>query len=111
MAKQVHRKKYEAASRVTLGRAFLAMGRISDAVAELRTAVRETDQLGSPPGRWQARAALGQALLAAGRDVEGGSTFTEAGGIINDMASGLAPERAKRLLSADPIREVLEAGR
>jgi hypothetical protein len=66
--------------------------------------------LGSPPGRWQARAAFGKALFAAARDDEATSAFTEAGGIISDIASGLAPERAKRLLSADPIREVLKAG-
>ena len=110
MARRVHRKKYVAASRVILGRALLAMGRTSDGVAELRTAVRESDRLGSPPGRWQARAAFGKALFAAARDDEATSAFTEAGGIISDIASGLAPERAKRLLSADPIREVLKAG-
>jgi len=110
MARPVHRKKYETASRITLGQAQLAMKRTSEAVGQLRTAVGEADRLGSPPGRWQARGAFGKAMLAAGRDDEAASAFTEARGIIDNMASGLAPERAKRLLSADPVQEVLKAG-
>jgi len=109
MARTVRRRKYESVARVILGRALFGMGRASDAVAELHTAVGEADRLGSPPGRWQARLALGQVLFATGRDDEAGSAFTEAGRIIDEVASGLAPERAKRLLSADPIREVLHA--
>ncbi len=110
MARPVHRKKYETASRITLGQAQLAMKQTSEALDQLRTAVGEADRFGSPPGRWQARGAFGKALLAAGRDDEAASAFTEARGIIDNIASGLAPERAKRLLSADPVQEVLKAG-
>jgi class 3 adenylate cyclase/tetratricopeptide (TPR) repeat protein len=110
MAARVHRKKYEMLSRITLGQALLGVGRTSDGVAELATAVGEADQLGSPSGRWQARSAYARALLAVGRDDEAGTTFSAAVEIINDVASGLAPGRAERLLSAEPIREVLEAG-
>jgi hypothetical protein len=86
------------------------MKQTSEAVDQLRTAVGEADRLGSPPGRWQARSAFGKALLAAGRDDEAASAFTEGRRIIDNTASGLAPERAKRLLSADPVQEVLKAG-
>jgi tetratricopeptide (TPR) repeat protein len=110
MARPVGRKKYETAARITLGRALVAMGRPSEAVDELRIAVSDADGLGTPPARWQARAAFGQALLESGLDDEAGASYAEAGRIIEEMASGLAPERAKRLLSVDPIQEVLKAG-
>jgi hypothetical protein len=110
MARPVGRKKYETAARITLGRALVALGRPAEAVDGLRIAVSEADRLGTPPGRWQARAALGHATYAAGLDDEAAAAYTGAREIVNEMASGLAPERAKRLLSAHPIREVLEAG-
>jgi class 3 adenylate cyclase/tetratricopeptide (TPR) repeat protein len=109
MAIPVHRRKYEVASRITLGRAFLSMGRVSDALNELRAASDGADALGSPPGRWQARAVLARALVAAGRDAEGEVAISEAKGVIDDMAAGLAPERAKVFLSAGPVREVLDS--
>jgi tetratricopeptide (TPR) repeat protein len=110
MARRVRRKKYETASRITLAGALLATGRASAAVEELRTSVREADGLGSPPGRWQARAACGKALYAAGRDDEAETAFREASQIIDGVASSLTPERAKRFLSAEPIQQILVTG-
>jgi predicted Zn-dependent protease len=109
MAKPVGRRKYEVASRITLGRAFLSMGRVSDAVDELRTAIDGADALGTPPARWQGRAALARALSTVGRDEEAGVALSEAKSIIEDVAAGLAPERAKVFVSAEPIREVLDS--
>jgi class 3 adenylate cyclase/tetratricopeptide (TPR) repeat protein len=109
MAKPVGRRKYEVASRITLGRAFLSMGRVSDAVDELRTGIDGADALGSPPARWQGRAALARALSTTGRDEEAGVALSAAKGIIEGVAAGLAPERAKVFVSADPIREVLDS--
>jgi class 3 adenylate cyclase/tetratricopeptide (TPR) repeat protein len=111
LARPVGRRKYETASRITLGRALLGLKRTSDAVAQLRTAVAEADGLGTPPARWMGRATLGKALLAAGRDDDAARMFTEARGIIDEVASGLAAERAQRFLAADPIQEILEMGR
>ncbi|MCA1707928.1 MAG: hypothetical protein LC808_33500, partial [Actinobacteria bacterium] len=65
------------------------------------------DGLGSPPGRWQTRAALGRVLLAGGQDDEADLAFTESRLVINDVATGLSPERAERFLSADQIQEIL----
>jgi len=110
MAKPVGRKKYEVVARITLARALGAMGRPADAVDELRIAIRDADRLATPTGRWQSRAALGQALFAAGLDDEAEGAYADARRIIDEMASGLAPERAERLLSARPVREALETG-
>ena len=107
MAKPVGRRKYEVASRITLGRAFLSMGRASDAIDEFRAAIDGADALGTPPARWQGRAAFAEALLAAGREHEAEVALSGARGIIEDVAAGLAPERAKVFLEADPVREVI----
>jgi tetratricopeptide (TPR) repeat protein len=109
MAIPVHRRKYEVASRITLGRAYVSMGRVSEAIDELRTAMDGADELGTPPARWQARAGLARALIAAGRDDEVEVAVSEAKGVIEDMAAGLTPERAKVFLTADPVREVLDS--
>jgi Flp pilus assembly protein TadD len=78
-------------------------------VAELQTAVRDADQLGSPPGRWKARAALGRALHAVGRDDETERAFREASAVIRDVAESLSGERGERFLNAVPVVEVLKA--
>jgi tetratricopeptide (TPR) repeat protein len=107
MAQPVGRTKYEIAASITSGRAMIGMGKAADALQELRLAVTQADRLGTPAGRWQARAALGEALAAIGHDDEAGSAYGQAIEIIDDVASGLAPERARGFLSAEPIRTVL----
>ena len=111
MARSVHRQKYETAARATLGRALMDMKRPVDAIAELRTAVAGADELGSPPGRWGTRGALGEALYAAGDDDGAGRAFREAAGVIREVAQGLAAERANRLLAAPQVAEIMTAGR
>jgi len=108
MASPVRRLKYETFARTILAEALLAMGRGPEAVAELRTAVRDADRLGSPPGRWRTRAALGRVLYAVGKDEEAARVFREASQVIKDVAGGLSGERAERFLQAPPVHEVLE---
>jgi Flp pilus assembly protein TadD len=108
MALPVGRLKYEVVARTILAQALLAMGRGPDAVAELQTTVRDADRLGSPPGRWKTRAALGRALYSLGRDDEAERAFGEASEVIRDVAEGLSEERAKRFLDAAPVLEVLK---
>jgi class 3 adenylate cyclase/tetratricopeptide (TPR) repeat protein len=109
MARPVRRLKYETVARTTLAEALLGMGRGPAAVAELQTAVGDADRLGSPPGRWKSREALGRALYGLGRDDEAERTFREASDVIQDVAKGLPPERAARFLNAAPVLEVLKA--
>jgi class 3 adenylate cyclase/tetratricopeptide (TPR) repeat protein len=103
----VRRLKYEIAGRTLLGRALVSLGKVSEAVTELRLAVEQADRLGSPPQRWQANAALGRSLYAAGDDKGAEQALAEAAGIIRAMAAGLASERAARFLGAEPVRDVL----
>src|SRR5207253_7932218 len=42
--------------------ALLALRKPEHALTELRTAMTIADEVGSPPGRWRSRAALGKAL-------------------------------------------------
>jgi len=109
MALPVGRLKYETVARVILAEALLAMGRTEEAVAELQTAVREADGLGSPPSRWKSRAALGRALNAMGRDDEAERAFREASDVIQEVAGSLSPERAASFRNAAPILEVLRS--
>jgi tetratricopeptide (TPR) repeat protein len=106
----VRRFKYEIVGRTLLGRALLESGKAADSVPELRLAVEQADRLGSPPLRWQAQAALGQALYATGDDNEAAGCFAAASTVIHDIAAGLAAERSTRFLAAEPIRAVLAGG-
>jgi tetratricopeptide (TPR) repeat protein len=109
MAVPVGRLKYETVARTILAEALLTIGRVREAVAELQTAVSGADRLGSPPGRWKTRAALGRALYALGRDDEAERRLREASDVIQDVAKGLSRERAERFLNAAPVLEALKA--
>ena len=109
VAVRTHRRKYAARARSTLGGALAALGRHEDGERELRAAVELADALGSPPGRWLARASLGRTLAATASDDDAGAAFDEAATIVREFASTLASERAERFLDADPIRDLLRA--
>jgi tetratricopeptide (TPR) repeat protein len=109
MARPVHRAKYEAQARGTLGKALVAMGRTSQGLDELRSAAEAADALGSPAGRWQAQADLARALSATGDDDGAGRTFREAADTLRQIAGALTPERAERFTAAPQVAEVLKA--
>jgi class 3 adenylate cyclase/tetratricopeptide (TPR) repeat protein len=109
-AARVRRRKYESLSRTTLGQVLLRMGRTEEGIAELRIAVQLADGLGSPPGRWQGRAALGRALFETGDDNGAAEVFREAAGVIHAMAATLDPEHEKTFTAAPLVQEVLRAG-
>ena len=109
LAKTVRRRKYLANAFTTLGRALTARGEAASATAELRSAVALADELGSPLLRWQSRAALS----LAERGVKGAASRAEehareAAEIIDAIARGLSPERAKTYLAAAPVVEALD---
>jgi len=106
----VKRLKYEAFGRVILGRALCQARHPEEALAELRRAVEIADRLGSPPGRWQSRASLSEALYATGDDDGAEAAFREACDIVRAVAAGLSPERSKRFLAAEPVSELLARG-
>jgi tetratricopeptide (TPR) repeat protein len=103
----VRRLKYEIVGRTLLGRTLVALGKVDEAIPELRLAVEQADRLGSPSQRWPAQAALGRALYASGDDMGAEQALAQAAGIIRAMAARLAPERATRFLGAEPVRDVL----
>jgi class 3 adenylate cyclase/tetratricopeptide (TPR) repeat protein len=110
-ARKSGRRKYETAGRVVLGSALVDLGRGPDGVAELRAAVAVADELISPPGRWQARAALARALYATGDDEGAEASYRDAAEVIRGFAATLAPQRSASLLGAEPVREILAAAR
>jgi tetratricopeptide (TPR) repeat protein len=103
----VRRLKYEIVGRTLLGRTLVALGKVGEAIPELRLSVEQADRLGSPPQRWQSQAALGRALYASGDDKGAEQALAEAARIIRAMAAGLAPQRAARFLGAEPVGDVL----
>ena len=107
---QTRRAKYEAQARSLLGRALVALGRGDEGLAELRHAVAISDRLVNPPGRWHARAALAHGLRASGDEEAGHRAATEAGEIVVGFAATLAPQRSATLLTAPPVRELLDSG-
>lgn len=63
-----------------------------------------------PPGRWDARVALGRAAYALGDDDRATTAYAYAAELVEAFASTLAPERATGLLRAPAIREMLSLG-
>ena len=107
LCEPVRRLKYDIVGRTLLGQALVASGKPDQAIGELRLAVEKSDRLGTPPLRWQARAALGRALYASGDDMGANDAFGQAASVIEAMAAGLRPERAARFLEAEQVRAAL----
>jgi tetratricopeptide (TPR) repeat protein len=107
-ATEVPRRKYQTAARIVLGSALLSLGEADRAEAELRRALEDAQHLRHPPTIWRAAAAHGRAL-AANHDEEGaGAAHETAAETIRSFAATLAPERADRLVAAEPVRQILD---
>ena len=108
MARNTDRKKYEVISMITIGGALSMSGLAEEARKELRAAVVEADALGSPLYRWQARAALADAV----RPIEGvdaaDAGMAEAAAIIREIVAGLSPERGAVYVAAPQVAAVLD---
>lgn len=104
----VRRFKYEIVGRTVLGKSLLALGKASEGVAELKTAVAQADRLGAPYLRWQAQAALGMALYATGDDAGAETATSSASATVSDIAAALTAERKARFLAAAPVRDLLQ---
>jgi tetratricopeptide (TPR) repeat protein len=107
IARRTHRRKYEARSLTLLGQALARLRRRDDALAALRSAVAIADDLIGPPGRWQARAALGDEAYALGDDETAADAFSEAARLVNGFVGTLARERAAAVLEAEPVAHIL----
>jgi tetratricopeptide (TPR) repeat protein len=108
-ATAVSRRKYETAARLVLGRALLQMKVHDTAEAELRAALAGAERLTHPPTLWLAWWSLGEALARTGDDRGAGEAYVKAVGTLQAFAGRLAPERAERLLGADPVKEILNS--
>ncbi|MGI8676745.1 MAG: ATP-binding protein [Nocardioidaceae bacterium] len=112
IARRTRRRKYEARSLCVLGEALGRAGRRDEALRALRAGVAIADELVGPPGRWDARAALGRAAYAVGDDDLAATAYGEAAELVETFAHALAPERATRLIQSPAIAEFLaSAGR
>ena len=107
LARGTLRRKYEARALSILGEALARAGRREDAIRELQTGVAVSDALINPPGRWNARAALGRAAYALGDDDLAAQAYGEAAELVERFAASLSPERSMRLLNAPAIAEIL----
>jgi len=103
------RLKYETMARTILGTALVALGRGEEGLAELRAAVEGADRLGTPSGRWEALAALAQALYATGDDDAAASASLRSAEVIRAFAESLTKEHSDSLLAAPHVREILSA--
>jgi tetratricopeptide (TPR) repeat protein len=109
LARPVGRRKYEVVSLIALGRALTAQGMFSEAASQLHEAVSLADALGSPLYRWQARAALAEAVRGVPDERASADDHHEqAIRIIHEVVGSLAPERAAGYLAARDVAEVLE---
>ncbi|HUF58549.1 MAG TPA: AAA family ATPase [Actinomycetota bacterium] len=112
LATRVNRRKYVVSARTTLGRALVARGDAEGATGELQSAVSLADELGSPLLRWQSRAALAVAERGVKRVTSRAEAHArEAAEIIESVAAGLSPERARTYLAASPVVEALDLTR
>jgi class 3 adenylate cyclase/tetratricopeptide (TPR) repeat protein len=109
VARRTRRRKYEARSLTLLGRALARLGRRTEALEALRSAVPLVDALVGPPARWQARAALGEVAYALGEDETAAAAFGEAAALVEAFATTLAGERAAALLAAPTVAQILSA--
>ena len=106
-ATAVSRRKYETAARLVLGRALLQMNEHDRAETELRAALAGAERLIHPHTVWRAWWSLSEALARTGDDRGAGEAYDKAVGTLRAFAGRLAPERAERLLGADPVKEIL----
>jgi class 3 adenylate cyclase/tetratricopeptide (TPR) repeat protein len=107
----VRRRKYEVVARIVLGRALVRLRRTDEALQQLRPAVSLADALRSPPGRWRSRAALSEALAAAGDEDGAMAAHREATDIVGDVAASLSAQRAGKFLAADEVQKVMARAR
>jgi class 3 adenylate cyclase/tetratricopeptide (TPR) repeat protein len=107
IARRTHRRKYEARSLTLLGQALARLRRRDEALVTLRSAVSVADDLIGPPGRWAARAALGDAAYDLGYDETAQAVFTEAERLVRDFVATLASERAAAVVGAEPVAHIL----
>lgn len=107
LAQRTLRRKYEARSLSILGEALAGAGRREQAIRQLEAGVALADELVNPPGRWNARAALGRAAYALGDDDRATAAYGEAVQLVEAFAATLNPERSVGLLNAPAIAEML----
>jgi class 3 adenylate cyclase/tetratricopeptide (TPR) repeat protein len=101
------RRKYQAASLLTLGRALLELQRPAKAVVELKKAVALAQRLAHPPSIWQTSSWLARALTAIGDDDGAEEVGAAAGDEIARFARTLSEERRARFLGAAEVADLI----
>jgi class 3 adenylate cyclase/tetratricopeptide (TPR) repeat protein len=101
------RRKYEARSLTLLGQALARLDRRDDAIAAMRSAVAVSDDLIGPPGRWQARAALGDVSYTLGDDDSAATAYSEAAELVDGFTATLAPQRVASVRSSPTVTEIM----
>ena len=100
------RPKYELGGRLVLGSALLDMGRLDEAIVELREVASEAAQLGFGSARWRVAAELARALASTGDEDGAAAVRLSAKQLATSVASGLSDARRAQFLSAPMVAEV-----
>jgi hypothetical protein len=100
-AHRVGRVKYEIASRITLGRALVALGRAPKAVVELRQAWLAAERLRHPLSFWRAGDALVKALEAVGDEANASEVDRQVWASRRRFAESLSEQRRRDFLGID----------
>jgi class 3 adenylate cyclase/tetratricopeptide (TPR) repeat protein len=109
LARRTHRRKYEAVSLRLHGEALAQVDRRDESLGALREAVRIADELVGPPGRWEARAALGRVAYKLGHDDDAARAYTDAKELVDSFVATLAPERQATLAKSPIVEEIRSA--
>jgi class 3 adenylate cyclase/tetratricopeptide (TPR) repeat protein/energy-coupling factor transporter ATP-binding protein EcfA2 len=105
------RLKYKATSRLVLGQALAQLGRPEEGTEELRRALAEAEELGSPQIVWQVAGALARALYAAGDDAGAETAAVQAQTTVDAFAATLSDERRERFLQAPQLANLIAIAR
>jgi hypothetical protein len=111
LAERYHRLKYAATSRLALGRARVELGMAADGTEDLRRALAEAEELGSPPVVWQAAATLARALYAVGDDAGAEAARAQAQATVDEFAATLSEQRRQQFLQAPLLADLLAVTR
>ncbi len=104
LAEKTESRKYVALGRRLRGELWLAGGKPTEGLAELRAALATAEAIASPRAIWEAGGALGRALARAGRGSEACAAYQTALRALHGTLPRIPDPRLKEtLLASEPV--------